>query len=81
MGSERLTKAQRETLAACADWLAPFEIMQRRHQTTGEIVCPRGLRNALGFLRNRGLVEYGRCNDTFRLTQAGRAALANGDGG
>jgi hypothetical protein len=34
-----------------------------------------GQQNILGRLRNLGLVEYGMCNDTFRITEAGRIAI------
>lgn len=71
----KLTDAQRNTLQACSDWAAPFEITSYRNDATGEIVDLGGLRNTLGWLRNRGLVEYGMMNDTWRITPAGRAAL------
>lgn len=73
----KLTEAHRQTLEACPDWSSPFEIMHRRHDATGDIVCPRGLRNALGRLRNLGMVEYGPPNDTYRITPAGRLALSS----
>lgn len=77
--ASKLTKAMRECLEACPDWSAPFEIMWRRHETTDEIVDPRGNRNALGRLRNLGLVEYGPPNDTYRITDAGRQALSGSE--
>lgn len=73
----KLTKAQLACLAACPDWAAPYEVTWRRHETTGEIVSTRGTRQALGRLRNLGLVEYGMPNDTYRITEAGCAALAS----
>lgn len=76
----KLTKARRECLEACPDWSAPFEITWRRHEATSEIVSPAGTEQALGWLRNQGLVEYGIENGTYRQTPAGRKALANGDG-
>ncbi len=71
----KLTKAQRETLKHCPDWSAPFEIMYRRREATGEVVSPYGLRTTLGRLRNLGMVEYGPPNDTYRITLEGRTAL------
>lgn len=71
----KLTKAMRDTLNACPDWSASFEIMHRRRLATGEIVSPYGLRTMLGRLRNLGLVEYGPPNDTYRITDLGRSAL------
>lgn len=71
----KLTKVLRECLEACQDWSAPFEILWRRHEATNDIICPRGNRNALGRLRNLGLVEYGAANGTYRSTPAGRSAL------
>lgn len=73
--SERLTKARRETLQHCPDWSAPYEVTWRRHKATGEIISLTGTEISLGWLRNRGFVEYGRANGTFRQTAAGRAAL------
>ena len=46
--SEKLTKAMRATLPHCLDWSAPFEIMYRRHDATGEIVEPAGLAEHAG---------------------------------
>lgn len=71
----KLTKARRETLEHCPDWSAPYEINWRRHEATGEIVSLTGTEQALGWLRNRGLVEYGPPNGTYRITDAGRTAL------
>jgi hypothetical protein len=75
MGERKLTKAMRETLQACPDWSAPFEVMWRRHEATDEIIDPTGSLQILGRLRNLGLVEYGWQNGTFRITAAGRSAL------
>jgi hypothetical protein len=76
MGKEvKLTKARRETLEHCPDWSAPFEIAYRRHEATGEIVSLLGTEQAIGWLRNQGLVEFGWENGTYRQTPAGLAAL------
>ena len=74
--SGELTKARRETLEHCPDWSAPFEILWRRHEATGDIISMTGLEQTLGWLRNRGLVEYGPGNSTYRQTDAGRALLS-----
>jgi hypothetical protein len=42
---------------------------------SGQIIDLGGQQNILGRLRNLGLVEYGMCNDTFRITEAGRIAI------
>lgn len=76
----KLTDAQRDTLRACMDWAAPYEIVYHRNDATGEIIDLGGQRNILGRMRNLGLVEYGACNDTWRITPAGRQALANSGG-
>lgn len=70
-----LTKGQRSTLAACPDWSAAYEVVLRRHDATGEIIDLGGQIQILGRLRNLGFVEYGMCNDTYRITDAGRRAL------
>lgn len=72
----KLTDAQRDTLRACPDWAAPYEIAMHRNDATGEIIDLGGQRQILGRLRNLNLVEYGMCNDTYRITEAGRALLS-----
>lgn len=72
----KLTDAQRDTLLACVDWAAPYEIAYHRNDATGEIIDLGGQRQILGRLRNLGLVEHGMCNNTYRITEAGRALLA-----
>jgi hypothetical protein len=74
----RLTEAQQQTLQACQDWSAPYEVAYRRHDLTGDIIDLGGQCSVLGRLRNLGLVEYAMCNDTFRITPAGRLALTSG---
>lgn len=71
----KLTKAQRECLAECLDWSAPYEVTWRRHVASGQIVSPTGTEQALGRLRNLGLVKYSMAQGTYRATDAGRAAL------
>lgn len=69
---ERLTEAQRATLEHCPDWSAPYEIAYRRNAATGKVIDLQGQCNSLGWLRNRGFVEYAACNHVFRITPAGR---------
>jgi hypothetical protein len=73
--SERLTKARRETLQHCPDWSAPHEVTWRRHKATGEIISLTGTEISLGWLRERGLVEFEALSGAYRQTAAGRAAL------
>lgn len=72
----KLTKSRRETLECCPDWSASFEIVFRRNGRSGDIVSLTGTEQALGWLRNRGLVEVHPGNGTYRQTDAGRAALS-----
>lgn len=76
--TKELTRVQREVLTHCPDWSAPFEINWRRHEATGEIVSLTSTEQALGRLRNLGLVEHSPANDTYRITEAGRLALKPG---
>ncbi len=74
----KLTNVQRECLAQCLDWSAPYEVTRRRHVATGRIISPAGTQQALGRLRNLGLVKYSLAQGTYRATDAGRAALEKG---
>lgn len=75
-----LSVAQRQTLEACKDWSAPFEIAYRRHEQTGVIVDLGGQRQILGRLRYLGMIKYGPPNDTYRITNLGRTALSSEGG-
>jgi predicted transcriptional regulator len=70
----RLTKARRETLEAIADWSAPFEVAERR-RAKGSNVFARRADGMLRLLVKWGLAKYGPQNNTYRITDAGRAAL------
>lgn len=64
----KLTKPQRTVLSAIPDWSAPYEVRFRtgRDQTVWMLTR----------LTQLGLAEYSRANNTYRATEAGRAALA-----
>lgn len=80
LSERQLTRAEMQTLLCCPDWSAPFEVMYRRHDLSGEIISPSGQRRILGRLRNLGFVEYGMPNDTYRITPAGLRALSSEQG-
>lgn len=69
-----LTKAQRAYLELCSDWIAIFEILERqgRHFNSSSAM---GVRVALGHCVRRGLCSWSSANNTYRITDAGRAAL------
>lgn len=72
----KLTKAQRETLEACPDWSAPYEVAKRRRDANPLLmVYGASSQRMLVYLRSLGLVEFGAANNTFRITDAGREAL------
>lgn len=70
----KLTKADIETLRACDDWKATFEVMAiRRLQNTAATYM--SLQKRVDMLLRRGLLKFGKPNTTYRITEAGRAAL------
>lgn len=68
----RLTEAQRNTLRHCLDWSADWEVSARRNVAN---VLARRTRRVLLVLESLDLVEHHEGNNTFRITDAGRAAL------
>ncbi len=70
----KLTKARRETLEACLDWSAPYEVAARRRER-GSIVYAQRAEAMLKALRAWGLVKYGAANNTYRITVDGLKAL------
>lgn len=73
----KLTKAERETLTLCMDWSAPYEVADRRRKLHPNLsVYSRRVERMLSKLHDAGLVAYGGANNTFRISDAGRAALA-----
>lgn len=70
----KLTKADIETLRACDDWKATFEVMAiRRLRNTAATY--RSVQKRVDMLLRRGLLKFGKPNTTYRITEAGRAAL------
>ena len=82
-----MTMTERSTLSirsrlylqACSDWKADWEIVKLIGDTPP--MKPRHARPHLGCLIGAGLLEWSRGNNTYRLTDAGRAALAVGEHG
>jgi Mn-dependent DtxR family transcriptional regulator len=70
----KLSEVQRELLECCPDWSAPYEVAERRREL-GRVVFARSTAMFLRRMMKLGLVEYGKANDTYRITEAGRAAL------
>ena len=60
-------------LKAVEDWQAPFEV----HRTLGGRRTVKTVAATLGALEGVGLVERHDGNNTFRLTEAGKAELAS----
>gem|GEM_PF-6363393 len=74
----KLTKTDREFIAICDDWKAPYEVIYARRMNP----TPRSYQETYGRLiklAKAGLLEYGQPNATFRATDAGRAALREGN--
>jgi DNA-binding PadR family transcriptional regulator len=70
-GDVKLTKREREYLNAVMDWSAPYEIAERLFgYSNGNLVTPK-----LGVMIGKGVVTWSRANNTYRITDAGRAAL------
>lgn len=72
----KLTEAQRELLQCCMDWSAPFEVATRRREL-GRVVFSRSTRIFMERMRSEGLLEYGKANDTYRITEAGLTSIRN----
>lgn len=58
-------------LQAIEDWKAPYEVAA----ILGDGRTVKTVSATLFGLVGRGLAEYGRANNTFRVTDAGRASL------
>jgi hypothetical protein len=70
----KLSLRSRLYLEACSDWSADWEIAARMGDTPpmqGQHARPH-----LGTLIGRGFIEWHRGNNTYRITDDGRAALA-----
>lgn len=71
---EKLTIRARLYLSVIDDWKAPYEIAVLLGDTPPP--STNVVKSVLGRLISRGLVNYGRPNGTYRISEAGRAALA-----
>ncbi|MGV1787318.1 MULTISPECIES: hypothetical protein [Agrobacterium] len=74
-----LTKADVETLRACDDWKATFEVIAIR-QLRNSAASYRAVQQRIDKLLRNGLLEFGKPNTTYRITDAGRAALERSEG-
>lgn len=73
--NQQITAAQKEILGYCDDWSAAFEVAERRVDN-GSRTDWRRTQDVLMKLHKLGLVKYGAANATYRITDAGRAALS-----
>lgn len=81
MSRVKLTKAQRDYLRAMPDWSAVHEIRQRLGRVLTESGrCYDTIARMASRLVDAGLAEHHDGNRTWRITPAGRAALADGGG-
>lgn len=82
MAGERLrkvlTRAEEIVMLDLADWLTPQELTLKRGYTKPS-KASSGYGRMLSRLTNDGLVEHRRSDHRFRLTEAGRAAVAHHD--
>lgn len=74
-----LTKADVETLRACDDWKATFEVLAIR-QLKNSAANYRAVQQRIDRLLSNGLLNFGKPNTTYRITDAGRAALERSKG-
>lgn len=75
----KLTKADVETLNACDDWKATFEVMSIR-QLRNSAATYRAVQRRIDALLRKGFLMLGKPNTTYRITDAGRAALERSEG-
>lgn len=75
----KLTKADVETLRACDDWKATFEVIAIR-KLRNSATTYRAVQQRIDRLLRNGLLKFGKPNTTYRITDAGRAALERSEG-
>ncbi|NTF18208.1 hypothetical protein G6L37_07295 [Agrobacterium rubi] len=74
----KLTRGQKEVLMLCPDWSAAWEVAERRVENGTRTNWFR-TQDILLTLEQRGLVEYGEANRTYRITEKGRAIVVTSD--
>lgn len=72
--TSKLTKAEQAYLIAMPDWSARYEIMARLNRPRS-FRSSRAVQKMLDRLYHADLIDYGSANDTWRVSEAGRAAL------
>lgn len=74
----RLSQQDHSVLCAIADWKAPFEVVATLYPTRKRVLQRErvSIERSLNSLHRRGLADYGRPNNTYKVTDAGREALA-----
>lgn len=75
----KLTKADLETLKSCEDWKATYEVISIRNLRKSAETY-RQVQRRIDALVRKGLLEFGKPNTTYRVTDAGRAALERSEG-
>lgn len=75
---KKLSIRSRLYLEACSDWKADWEIVKLIGDSP--LMEPRLARPHLGRLIGAGLLNWHRGNNTYRITDAGREALARSSG-
>lgn len=77
-GKLKLTIRAQLYLRCIDDWKAPYEVAVLLGDSPA--LPAKKVRGTLSALVGRGLAEHGKANDTFRVSDAGRAHLASGKG-
>jgi repressor of nif and glnA expression len=73
--SNRLSQQQHSVLCAVEDWKAPYEVSAALYPSGHTAKQAQAVRQALNIMLGRGLVERNRAQMTYRITDAGRAAI------
>ena len=75
----RLKQQDHSVLCAIDDWKAPFEVVKILYPTRKRVFQRErvAIERSLNSLHRRGLADYGKPNNTYKITDAGRAALAD----
>lgn len=71
-----LTQKQHSVLCAVKDWTAPFEVAKALYPRGPSITCRKSVATALREVHAAGLADLHAGNNTYRINDAGRAALA-----
>jgi RIO-like serine/threonine protein kinase len=74
----RISQQDHSVLCAISDWKAPFEVVAALYPGRKKVLVRErvAIERSLNSLHRRGLAKYSKPNNTYAITDAGRAMLA-----